>query len=342
MENQKTLNSTNTRDLSLDLMKGIAIIAVIVGHLTTFGRQFIFSFHMPLFFIIAGYLYRRKNIKTVLKQDFSRLIIPYIATAVFIIIFYLIVNKITGKFDYSYWVKAALWGSGSRHHKSPIYGDYPCIGAIWFLLALFWCKFLFTVFEIYIKNKYILTLFCITLSLIAQIIDNKVISLPLAILPGTSALVFYVTGFMLRQYSFFSNHTPNILEVVLLILLWIGATFLPDRPLGMVTCSYPIYPLSVIGGIAATIIIYWGCRKITSLRLKPINTLLWFGEVSLTFLCLHLIDLNIPVRNFLGINNALTSIIFDLTFCILGTILLSQFSITREIFKLKKINIEVV
>ena len=324
------------RDLTLDLMKGTAILAVIVGHLTTFGRQFIFSFHMPMFFIIAGYLYRRKNIKSLLKQDFYRLIIPYIVTALCIIAFYIILNKITGKSDYTYWIKATIWGSGSRLHSSPLYGDYPSIGAIWFLLALFWCKFFFTTLEICIKNKYMLTLSCIVLSIIAQVIDTKLISLPLAILPGTSALVFFVTGYILKNSGFLTNHTPRISEVSFLLLIWIGATFIPDRPLGMVTCDYPIYPLSVLGGIVATIIIYWGCKKMLFLNIKPIKVLLWFGEVSLTFLCLHLIDLNIPIRKFIGINNAISSIIFDLTFCILGTILLSQFSITRRIFKLRQ------
>lgn len=44
-----------------DAAKGIAIIAVIVGHMGLIARgmtlteKFIFSFHMPIFFLISGY-----------------------------------------------------------------------------------------------------------------------------------------------------------------------------------------------------------------------------------------------------------------------------------------------
>ena len=44
----------------IDVAKGITILLVIIGHTLTFGsatRNFIFSFHMPLFFILSGYTF---------------------------------------------------------------------------------------------------------------------------------------------------------------------------------------------------------------------------------------------------------------------------------------------
>lgn len=48
------------RNRTFDIMKGIGILSVILGHMDVapFWRTFIFSFHMPLFFILAGYFYR--------------------------------------------------------------------------------------------------------------------------------------------------------------------------------------------------------------------------------------------------------------------------------------------
>ena len=46
------------RLLWIDVAKGIAIILMIIGHTVKFGtysRNFIFSFHMPLFFILTGF-----------------------------------------------------------------------------------------------------------------------------------------------------------------------------------------------------------------------------------------------------------------------------------------------
>lgn len=45
----------------IDVAKGIAILLVIIGHTVQFGsatRNVIFSFHMPLFFILSGYTFR--------------------------------------------------------------------------------------------------------------------------------------------------------------------------------------------------------------------------------------------------------------------------------------------
>ena len=49
----------------LDICKGLAILLVIVGHIYAIPfelRQFIFSFHMPLFMMINGFLIHNYNI----------------------------------------------------------------------------------------------------------------------------------------------------------------------------------------------------------------------------------------------------------------------------------------
>ena len=46
------------REIWIDLSKCIAIILMMLGHYEAYGsglRNFIFSFHMPLFYILSGY-----------------------------------------------------------------------------------------------------------------------------------------------------------------------------------------------------------------------------------------------------------------------------------------------
>ena len=59
----------------LDITKAIGIIMVVVGHtqLPTFMSNFIWSFHMPLFFLINGYFFN--------KKEFSLLWIKFIVIA---------------------------------------------------------------------------------------------------------------------------------------------------------------------------------------------------------------------------------------------------------------------
>lgn len=53
---------TNNRLSYMDIAKGFGILCVIAGHMgnETINR-FVFSFHMPLFFLISGYFYHKRT-----------------------------------------------------------------------------------------------------------------------------------------------------------------------------------------------------------------------------------------------------------------------------------------
>lgn len=52
----------NQREKSFDIAKGIGMLAVVLGHMSIPAKMgdFIFSFHMPLFFLINGYFFKKK------------------------------------------------------------------------------------------------------------------------------------------------------------------------------------------------------------------------------------------------------------------------------------------
>ena len=51
------------RNVTFDIMKGLGIICMILGHIPIGGitQQVIYSFHMPMFFFISGYFFSRKK-----------------------------------------------------------------------------------------------------------------------------------------------------------------------------------------------------------------------------------------------------------------------------------------
>lgn len=73
------------RNRTLDNAKGIGILLVIAGHLFTKGTipfMYIFAFHMPLFFIISGYLMnveKYTKFSKCIKASYQQLIKPYFA-----------------------------------------------------------------------------------------------------------------------------------------------------------------------------------------------------------------------------------------------------------------------
>ena len=68
----------------LDCVKAIGMILVYIGHCHIPGvNKYIYLFHMPLFFIISGYLWnieknKSMNFKTFFQKKFKSYIIPYV------------------------------------------------------------------------------------------------------------------------------------------------------------------------------------------------------------------------------------------------------------------------
>ena len=70
----------------IDFAKGVAIILVVLGHALKYGSdlwRFIFVFHMPFFFVMAGFLLNlnkwggAENFKAFASKLFKRLLVPY-------------------------------------------------------------------------------------------------------------------------------------------------------------------------------------------------------------------------------------------------------------------------
>lgn len=324
------------RDYSLDIAKGIGIIAVLIGHLSSIGRVWIFSFHMPLFFILAGYFFKPENLKNRIRKDSVRLLVPYLLTSIAIILFYFLLSFISKKdINVNKWIIAAAWGSGGLH-SSLYLGSIPYIGAIWFLLALFWCKFSFTVLFSFCKNIYALGILCMGISILSIYINNNYINLPFSLLPGLAALIFYYFGYLCNKWGGVIDKYAWIIGLPL-ILIWVVNTIFQDSCLALVNCSYQFYPLSIIGGLGGTLFICILARVIYAYTRILSRFLIWIGEASLLILCIHLIDLDLPIRDILSRVFGFNQLVFDFILCICGTILLSQISVIRNVFKIKKV-----
>lgn len=70
----------NKRYNWLDSAKTIGILLVVLGHIPSeYGYKWaIFLFHMPLFFMLSGYLYKFVDVKSEFKRCCKSLLIPYL------------------------------------------------------------------------------------------------------------------------------------------------------------------------------------------------------------------------------------------------------------------------
>lgn len=327
-------NHSNRNDIA-DIMKGIGILAIMLGHFTTAINGLLFSFHVPLFFLLAGYFFKGNTCADSIKKDAKRLLLPYGLTCLVIILFYALRQLYHDESLSSQWLLASIWGSGSRFHTSQYFADVPPIGAIWFLLSLFWCKQAFSVIKRSAPVFY--PVICLAVSIGGTLLDRLYINLPFALLPGLSALVFFCVGEMIHPGNTIkiSNSVRNY-SIFLCCAAWLVVLYLSqlhDIRLSVARCFYRCYPLDVIAAFGGIWIVFRLSVLINKLPAIFNRLMVWIGRNSLVFLCLHLIDLNIGIRHYFHIGGGVPGFSFSLALCMLGTIALSFIPPLKQMLK---------
>ncbi len=129
-----------TRLAYIDNLRGFCLALMILGHagLTLAGKNLIYSFHMPVFYFLAGLLYRgpSPSVPLFLARKARTLLLPY---ALYVLLIFFVSRCFIGWFP-GCWLhlrSAFLYGQGIR------YGG----GALWFLPSLFWTYVLVVVAE---------------------------------------------------------------------------------------------------------------------------------------------------------------------------------------------------
>lgn len=121
----------------LDMLRGFAMVCVILGHPESMSEEleiWIYSFHMPLFFMVSGMTFRYSKYHSCLrciKEQAKRLLLPYLCLYLVNIPLWYINWRVLGDSDVS--IQTLLLGilpSDQNLVKMPN-------GALWFLPALF-------------------------------------------------------------------------------------------------------------------------------------------------------------------------------------------------------------
>lgn len=190
----------NSRIKWIDTAKAIGILLVVIGHLDGLPftvKKIIYSFHMPLFFIISGYLFNENYVYSsffvFLFKRIKTLLVPYYFFGVLSIPYFLIYNFLFSeeifKFDV---IVGFLLGSRSKLWINT---------ALWFFMALFICNILF-----WILYKY-LNLFVVFIALFCFVFFSKMIRTlsPIFCIDVSLYLFpFFCIGFLFRKTSLLS------------------------------------------------------------------------------------------------------------------------------------------
>lgn len=271
----------------IDLSKGIAIILVVIGHTfpeNSYLWNFIFSFHMPFFFIIAGFLYSPKLFKTSIINNAQRLLLPYFATCIAYALLILIkLRHVPLLENIRNSIVATLYGTGSTPIQFPYIGE---MGAIWFLLAMFFANIIFNyIMNKTNKSKYMQAIIIFILSIAGYIVGQN-IYLPWSIDISLVSLLFMYIGYMLKYTKFFQRK-PNLFIIFVLFSIWGLSIYNGGLNINTRTYNNPL--ISIIGSVGGSIFLIY--LSITISKFEFIEKgLSYVGKETLTILCIHLLE----------------------------------------------------
>lgn len=311
MEKKKDAN----RKEWIDIAKGIGIIFVVLGHCfvkETPVHNWIFSFHMPLFFLLSGYCFRPEkygSIKSVVVTRFKALMIPYFAFAGFGVFVSFLIPQWRSDFT----VKGVL---------KDIYQGYPSLShvtSIWYLLSLFVVTIVFFIAYIIterLKKRFLLWIFIglsgffgYLITIIKKLLDKGSNSagtgggfkmpgdrLPLTIDASMTALVFFAFGVLL--FSRISKIQKNKLWFFVLTLFVniIFGSFLNTR-VNIHGCTYGnvlYFYIAALTGSAAFILLSMGLEDAKNKFLCKIKrVLIFYGRNSLFMFAMQSLLINL-------------------------------------------------
>lgn len=236
------------------LAKFLGLYLMILGHMELVEPEhsaFIYTFHMPLFFILSGMFAKRvEDKKTFAKKLWKRLLIPFMIIAATWCVIYIVLWVKNGIFDISYWLSYII---GTFISPGKDFLTFQTLrGPLWFLLALAEIKLL----NFCCKQK-LHWVVAAAISVMLFILLKKInIVLPIALDSAMMAMPFYCVGMFLKEYLLKEN--SDFTNIILLSVFSIITLFI-YRQNGIVDINHCLYGDSLIlfylGGISGSLMI---------------------------------------------------------------------------------------
>ena len=303
----------------IDLAKGLAMILVIFAHsmewfssdlgVKTFLLPLIYSFHIPLFFYVSGFLFSKNiSIGKFSKKLLKNFVLPYITFSVIIISLDAIKIYLLKSED-DIVIKDKIIDILTQEHYN----------VLWFVAALMLIE-ITAYFICKIDNNKLLIVVAMLFVVIAYgyyKFINKM--LPWCIDEVIYAMPFFLLGYVTKK----SDNQEKLLEIKyspIYLILGVGANIInlminkSVRYVNMFKCDFGNIFLFYISAIFMLLFVLSLCKKIGS-----INFLNYIGKNSLVYYALHLTAFQFVFHFLQPIFN--NTVIEYFIFCIVSTVL---------------------
>lgn len=288
----------------LDMAKGLAIAMVVLGHCLSYDspiRDFIYSFHMPIFFMLAGFTMRPKSRMEVLGSSVRRLMVPYLLVCAVLLFFAFVPpSSINPNLDTQKdWLTVLCEIAYASGCETDFLGFHlEAIGAIWFLPCLLVARLVYN--EVLLqaaktsKAELLVSTLAVAAIAFAGYKIGEQIRLPWSIDTALVVLLYLHVGQLARRFDF--TRWPIIAWVVLALIWWHGY----DSGTDIAVRTYLEKPMDLVYSTAASLVVMRACAlieqvldysNIASCNLSALAKLLArLGIASLTVLCVHRLE----------------------------------------------------
>lgn len=281
---------TKTRFDDIDILRGLGIIIMVMGHVGFSGifDVWIHTYHMPLFFVISGFFFKKRenfNVKALIAKKAKTLLIPYLFFGIFHYVLWLFVftepefNKLEPLMR--------LFSFNTVH--------LPIAGALWFFTALFFCEIFYNLIVYSIKKENVTTILIVAVSMLVSLVTVFTdFRLPLTLDISLSCLVYYHAGRYLRlfvdKYSIREkcklHYKKTFLISVVLMIINVILTFC-NGYVNIKMGWHAFVPLTWINafiGITSLYLFSVFVANKLSFMVKPLS---FVGRNSIVYLCLN-------------------------------------------------------
>ena len=290
------LKTNSNRIDTIDVAKGIGLILVIFGHFVTYGGSvsiIVFSFHMPLFFILSGYLLSNENIFKSWLRRFITITVCFVSFSVLALIITLLIPSWRSGFDAkSLFIEMLNMQPESIH-----------VGQLWFLAALLWGISLFYLLHKLIKRNELLCLaICVFIAVDSAFISKSYIGFRIyffffKFLQGMFSLLFIEIGYLVKTYALI-HKLMNVNKFILyifataLMLLTIYLSQLNGQVNLLLFDHGNLFIYYFTSVLGSTSIIIYSCL----IKGKIKKILIFYGKNSLALFAVHSLVLPLYAR----------------------------------------------
>ncbi|SCY02668.1 acyltransferase family protein [Flavobacterium caeni] len=265
----------------VDQVKGFTIFLVVYGHNFPFCEKYIYSFHMPLFIMAAGFFHGKTSAWVQTKKRFKALILPYFLWSLFLFAVWFFVTRHYGD-------SATLGLSPTKNFIGVVtaQGDRAYMDwgiPMWFLPMLFVTSVVMS-WVLAFKNT-VGQIVSISVLVILGFIYAHLSSvrLPWSADIALVALFFYALGFYC--FRWLAALSKNLTFVVLIVCALLHTLLYGlNLKIDMYRAIYGNPALFVLAGVTGSLMV------LCFFKLFPVFKFLGFiGQFSLTILALQLL-----------------------------------------------------